>query len=434
MRTHERAVMVCLAGFAWLGANAEEPPAAPPPAQGHEPFRIHDILIEGNDKTVREAILAETWLTPGQTATMEDVRRGAQQVMNLGYFTSVALDTKPAGGETDVHLKVAERQTWGINPIVSIEGDDNSFGLELSESNLFGYGKSGGVSFSAGDDQWSASASYFDRHLAWTRWYWGAGAFAQNARIEGIDPTGGLAFENEADTVGANVFAGYWIAYELRAQLGLSTRDDEFSLKKGTFVFDDGTTHKATLGAVYERVDFYLTHYRGGRIGAFTEKGFDSAGGDFDFTRTYADGSLFLNPLERWVPDWERHTLFLAGFWGTANDAPGHELYALGGRGSIRGYPRGFQIGEEAVILTAEYRVPVWEPRLWDRSGVVTVLGFVDTGTAADAIRGGDFITGAGGGIRLYVNEIASARLGIDVGYGFESEDTEVHIAFGNVF
>ena len=45
-----------------------------------------------------------------------------------------------------------------------------------------------------------------------------------------------------------------------------------------------------------------------------------------------------------------------------------------------------------------------------------------------------DFITGAGVGLRGYVNELQAFTFARDLGYGFEEESFQPHLSFGGSF
>ncbi len=400
-------------------------------AQDKTSFKIGSIKIIGNTITLTQVIIAETWLSEGDEAAEEDIAIAAQQIMNLGYFTAVSYGIERKGETADITFQVTERYTWGISPILSFETKRNVYGLGLFDSNLFGRGKSAGVTLSAGEGTRTLALSYFDRHLAWSRFFGSAGFTTSDGVLQGFDAGGNLVAENERDVISYNAGVGYWLTYDSWAQVVLSRLEDKFTLIKGTFLFPDGTTNRISLGAGYDRVNFYLDHYEGVQASVWLVNGIKSFGGDFDFTKFFMSGRVISK-----VPAFniKNSTVVLSALIGTSDNAPAHETYSLGGNGSLRGYAPGFVRGEKVARLSTEYRAPLWYPKVFGYSGVTTLLGFMDTGFAGAAVKPGDFATSIGTGVRLYVNKFAAAGMAFDVGYGIKTGDFEFYLVFGSVF
>ena len=400
-------------------------------AQDQTSFQIGSIKIVGNTRTLTEVIVAETWLYERDKVSEKDIVIAAQQIMNLGYFTAVSYRIEKKAETADIVFEVRERYTWGISPVLNFETNRNIFGLVLLDSNLFGRGKSAGVTLSAGEGTKTLALSYFERHLGWSRFFGSAGFTTSDGVLQGFDAGGSLVAENERDVIAYNAGVGYWLTYDSWVQVALSWMEDNFTLTKSTFLFPDGTTNRTSFGVGYDRVNFYLDHYEGAQASAWFVKGIKSLGGDFDFTKFFMSGRIISK-----VPSFnmENSTVVLSALIGTSDNAPSHETYSLGGNGSLRGYAPGFLRGEKVVRLSTEYRAPLWYPKIFGYSGVTTLLGFMDTGFAGAAVKPGDFATSIGTGVRLYVKEFAAAGMAFDVGYGIKAKDFAFYLVFGSVF
>jgi len=117
------------------------------------------------------------------------------------------------------------------------------------------------------------------------------------------------------------------------------------------------------------------------------------------------------------------------GFYRSADGRlPDWERPFLGGAATVRGYDAGEFIGDNIVLLAAEWRVPLTPPV---PVGLVGLNLFFDSGAVYDygtPLREARFKSGVGGGIYFFV---AFVGLQIDVAYGLESEEFHFHFSTG---
>ncbi len=136
----------------------------------HEGERSHieHIRLQGNTRTKDEVIFRELPLQEGDVFSNEKVTTGLRGLYNLQYFSSIVPEITPGSEENlvDLTLKVAEQSTRSVQFGMTFSGSSTSddfpisLSLGLSDSNLFGLGKSASLSASIATNNQSVSASY----------------------------------------------------------------------------------------------------------------------------------------------------------------------------------------------------------------------------------------------------------------------------------
>ncbi len=165
--------------------------------------------------------------------------------------------------------------------------------------------------------------------------------------------------------------------------------------------------------------------------GSRTELGIEQVGllgGDFDFTKLTAEQTLFVPIYEDFMG--RRTVLSFKGSVGYIpqgkDDTPLYERFYLGGA-NFRGFayrtvsPKGIrndtgELGDDAVggtwqfFFGTEIQQPVWED-------MVSVVGFLDTGTVTNDPGFDDYRVSVGLGLRIYVPQLSPVPLAFDFGF-----------------
>lgn len=136
--------------------------------QEGERSHIENIRLQGNTRTKDEVILRELPIKEGDVFSNEKVTTGLRSLYNLQYFSSIVPEVT-AGSEADLvdlNLKLVEQGTRSIQFGMTFSGSSNaddfpiSLSFGLSDSNLFGLGKTLSLSASLATNNQSVSASY----------------------------------------------------------------------------------------------------------------------------------------------------------------------------------------------------------------------------------------------------------------------------------
>ena len=110
---------------------------------------------------------------------------------------------------------------------------------------------------------------------------------------------------------------------------------------------------------------------------------------------------------------------------------PRYEHSLLGGAANLRGYPAGYEAGDNLAAVSAELRVPITSPLSIGRFGL---KAFADAGVVYDVgeeMADQDFEhRGIGGGVYLHLTVVS---LSLDVARS-RSGDTRYHFGLGVTF
>lgn len=129
---------------------------------------IEEIRVTGNTRTRDNVIRRELRLAEGDVYNSEEIKRGKQDINNLGFFEEVNINTEPGSNPRKVklHVEVKERATGSFSIGAGYSSVDSVMGMfSISQNNLFGRGQQ--LSFMA---QLGGRSSYYN--ISFTEpWY-----------------------------------------------------------------------------------------------------------------------------------------------------------------------------------------------------------------------------------------------------------------------
>lgn len=376
----------------------------------------------------------------------------------LGAFTIYAERTELPRRALDWFTNA--EHTFGVFPHAQLGGETGSGGgLRSFHSDLFGRGKQfEGFYLFSRSNRHQLQALYRDPSLKGGAWQWELGGSLLSTDSE--DATiNGQAEENEAFRLRLRQFdlrtalgwqsnAGpleqYTRGFSLEVSAGYGRREldqvEGFSLEGGPFhglgrtlglawvggrlVYDDRdcAPPRSTLshplnyqfpgrilrreGDLYHSFRNLFYPERGGLLQVGSEVAWGEAG--THFWRLEAEAQRFFTLF------WRERVLALRARLDRvlalgSGEIPYADLPALGGSQRLRGYHRGSLRGQGALLLSAEYRYPIWDTwnafLFWDEGQVFDKYGQVEPGRFHSAY-------GAGVVLRTSRTLILSLRLG----------------------
>ena len=183
-------------------------------ASGNPLYWFGNLLHIVTDEPV---IRREVWMQPGDRVTPDEAAELERNLREFGLFGSVHTQLVPAGdGEQDLVVTTRDRYSLSLNASVASVGGVQRYNFGLSESNLFGTGKSLGVTGTHTGTERQESLNLFDPQ-----------------------------------------FLGTW--HQLAAQVG-DTDEGHFanvSLRRPFHHLDDPYTYGADWAAITQRIDYY---------------------------------------------------------------------------------------------------------------------------------------------------------------------------------
>lgn len=134
----------------------------------HVRSHIENIIVKGNNKTKDYVIKREIPIESGDVFSREKIISGLRNLYNLQYFSNVVPDVQQGSEENlvDLVFSVEETSTIAMNLGMAFSGIQDatdipvSLYLTLSNSNLFGEGKSISTSINAAKKSQSIDFSY----------------------------------------------------------------------------------------------------------------------------------------------------------------------------------------------------------------------------------------------------------------------------------
>jgi outer membrane protein insertion porin family len=354
---------------------------------------VRQLNITGNDKTRDEVIRREMRQLEGAYYNGADIKRSKERAQLLGYFEDVNVATPAVPGspdQVDMNVNVKERSTGSVTAGVGfVQGQGLQLSAGISQTNLFGSGKTAALNLSTGSVNKSEQLSFTDPYFTKDGVSLGYSLYHRSYNPDTISLS-----EYKTTSAGASVTAGVPITEHDRINYSLGV--DETSIttfanspaQYTSFVNQYGSSNMTlTAGASWARDtrDSSLWPTRGYTMGASLDGGVP--GGDIEFYRLGHNESWFF-PLS------SNYTLMLSGEvgaingYGKSSTVPFYDNYYLGGIGSVRGYEsdsigpkdiNGYSLGgTRKVQASSELLFPF--PGLRDNKSVRLSL-FADAGS-----------------------------------------------------
>ena len=357
---------------------------------------VRHVNITGNDKTRDEVIRREMRQLEGAYYNGAAVKRSKERIDLLGYFETTNLENQPVAGTTDqldLNVKVKEKQTGSISAGVGyIQGEGLQLQAGISQTNLFGSGKTAAFSISTGKVNKLYQMSFIDPYFTKDGISMGYSLYNKSYNPDTINLS-----EYKTTSSGFNMTAGVPVTERDRVNFGLGadltniTTFNSSPAQYTNYVNQHGsnsTTLSASVGWNRDTRDSALWPTRGYTMGASVDAGIP--GGNVNYYRMSHNESWFF-PLSK------TYTLMLsgeAGFingYGKTSTVPFFDNYYLGGIGSVRGFDNGsmgpqdvngYSLGgTRKAVLSSEVLFPL--PGLRDNQSVRMSV-FADAGTLWD--------------------------------------------------
>ena len=220
---------------------------------------VESLTVSGNAKTKDEVILREMPIETGDIFSNEKVSMGLRSLYNLQYFSSILPEVTPGSEDNlvDINLNVQEQSTRSLQLGLTFTGTSatNAFPISLmagvSDSNMFGEGKTGSVSASLASNQQSLTLGYGQN------WLFGK-PISNNISLGYTHSTyyaPRLAFMPDGSTNFSNYYMQFY-QHKITVADSLARR---WAQKWGTFILSGGIS-TALLTNIYDG-DTYIPAY-----------------------------------------------------------------------------------------------------------------------------------------------------------------------------
>ncbi|HET7504328.1 MAG TPA: BamA/TamA family outer membrane protein [Kofleriaceae bacterium] len=421
--------------------------AAPAPVPG-DMRPLTGFAVRGESEVKPRTVGYLAHVSIGDRIGTDDLPRIEQALLSSELFKTVSATLEPAPGEPSpgfvLVVTAVDKHSWIAAPTVFALPGNRAVGVGYAENNFRGLDQKFLLYGQIGTQNSLLFGSFLDPAYHGTQLTWRADLYLFRRNIDeygnpAADPT---SFEVERTTtatyLGGGALIGWNFLWWLNADLRLRGAYVYFRDAKDAADLPVATPEKdgwdITLQA-HVTID-HRHHRYGVTWGSYAQldleptiPGLDSYGYQLVMLRAYQSWRFF-----------EEHELELRVHGNVGRHLPLHEDLSLGGVADLRGYDVDQFRGDVRGVFRAEYSVPLFKWRFL----AFRALGFYDTGYVGfhnprESGRvylpnqlGEDYVrSDAGGGLRIYLNNIVLPLLGLDLGYGIEGHSPEIYFEVG---
>ncbi|MHC4099580.1 MAG: BamA/OMP85 family outer membrane protein, partial [Planctomycetota bacterium] len=427
-----------------------------------EQAKVGAVHVTGNFLTRDRVIRRELRdLRPGRPYDAREIERASERIRATRLFSDVHItvqDPDPAHPEyRDLLVEVRESNTGSVNFGIAAGSDTGLFGeFSLNQRNfdITDFPESPGELFSGrafrgGGQRFNMTLrpgnELFQYVMSWTE----PNFFDTDNSLR----ISGLYAERQFRSGGSTLYEETRISLPITVgrrlgqiwDMSVTGRFERVELNDirasaPVDVFEAAGPDNITslrLSLVRSTVTRFTRPGEGSRL-ELTWEQFGALGGDYTFSKTQAEYTVFLTMQRDFLG---RESILKVngrvGYIFGGDDAPLYERFYLGGR-SFRGFefrtisPKGVNRagvqtddpvgGDWLVFLGAQYEVPLIGDAL---NGVI----FLDSGTVVNDIGFEDYRVSAGFGVRIYIPQFGPVPIAFDFGFPLRKEsddDTEV--------
>ncbi len=425
--------------------------------QEGEPATVRKIVIRGNESTFEDVIRRRMMIYPGDLFRQPLVKASYQNLVNSGFFEQdIGVEPRPVAetNEVDLMFKVKEKHTGSANFGAGFGGGYGMTGfLDLTQSNLFGRGKSVQLRLEIGSRMNNIDLSYMDPYFMNSPVSFDVGIFNMRRRYQN-DPYQDLykgfytrfGFPTPFDNV------RFYTGYSLQ---GIDIRGDSATIINylGVNIGDYPQTSSKISLTLTRDTRFNIQHPKDGTYHSLdVEFSGGPFGGNIGYQKYQFDTRWYIPTVA------EKATLGIKANGGVVNPFGGtrsplldfREMYVLGGTGygrdtdiHLRGYDDRsvgvggvqYKRGRAFLVVTAEEEIEITK--------MVYGVIFAEAGNVWSELSDMDVSKlrrSAGFGVRL---ETPMGPLGLELGYGFDRTDAygvpvkggwQPHFRFGRFY
>jgi outer membrane protein insertion porin family len=417
-------------------------------------YKVGDVIIRGNsttqDRVARRQIRG---LEPGRPYDRAGIERSRRNIRESGIFNEAKITVLGEEEQEyrDLLVEVREAKTGSVSFGAAVSSDAGVVGsINLAQRNFDitdwpeswselisgrafkGAGQQFNLSIQPGAELQRYSVSWSDPYIFDSSYFVGGTAQYFTRARENFDEERFGGFGRVGKRFGDTWSATASFRYE---NIGID--DVEGDAPVDVFaVRGDSTISGLGLSVARSTVDSRLFPTRGSRASV----GFERTGvfgGDYDFTKIFAEGKVFFTVDEDFFG---RKTVLSFrsefGYILEDDEAPLFERFYAGGHHSFRGFafrgvgPRGIRadqpgvLGDDAVggewlfLLGSEYNFPIYQE-------FVRGVFFVDSGTVQEDFGFDEYRVSVGAGVRLKLPFLGQAPFAFDFAYPLIKEDTD---------
>ncbi len=296
-------------------------------------YRIRDIVISGNRRTLDRVIRREIYLSEGKLFSATDLRDSKMALKRTGYFSKVTIKKKKVSdNELDLLVNVEETSTGSIVAGIGYGSYDGlMFNFSITDKNVFGSGIDIGANLDYSSKTTRGTLSFYNPRFNDSTYSLGGSLYSKT--FEGYD--------YDEDTKGLSLTVGKKLTRNINTFISYSldkTKLTNLSEGLNRDLYREGNVIKSAIipGISYDSTDDYFVPREGIRAKATYE--YAGIGGDVKFFK-----QSYLLKAYYGLQDIIFYDLILrfkaqTSFINELGYLPINEKLYLGGVNSVRGY------------------------------------------------------------------------------------------------
>ncbi len=314
---------------------------------------INDVFISGNTRTLDRVIRRDVYLAPGDLFNLTDFKDSKNKLQRSGYFEEVIIEQKRVSEDRmDLIVKVKETSTGNI----IIGGGFGSYdgfiiNAEINEKNVFGSGKTVGLSIDRSDRRLNYKISYKDPAINDSAYTGTFEIHNSDTEIDYSDPDYLLDREMLGFTVGVgkewmrNLYAGVKYKFDSISEK-YTDEDTSDSYIPSNFKNDEDYISSSLVPYVsFNNTDDYYFPRNGFNAKASLQ--YAGVGGDAKYAKLNSSVKYFYSLENALDLDWViRYRAKLGMLIDNGKITQGDSFY-LGGTSTVRGY-KSYAFGPES--------------------------------------------------------------------------------------
>jgi outer membrane protein insertion porin family len=402
---------------------------------------VNLIKVRGNYVTKDKVIIREVLIKEGEPFDSSKIRRSQEAIYNLGFFDNVIIDTEQVDiDKLNLVFEVQEKKTGNVGLGAGYSTVEGLVGyVQLSQSNLFGEGKSFSADVQYGNQKKSWTLSYKDPWMLDTPTSFG---------VDLWNTYKDKAYNNEGydvDSYGFDVSLGRKIDDTQKVYFTYRYQEDEYSNIDPQYVpyIPQLKSQISSISPMYvlDTRDDVFDANKGIYLSGLLQLGGGVLGGDYNYIKEVGELKYFIPSFWKFVFGF--HALIGNGtgygYHYGSSTVPLTEKFYCGGTDTVRGYEERalgpIAGGDFTIVTNMEYKLKIVER-------VLTLVAFYDAGNCWDNFDNVNWsnpylVSSVGGGIRLTIpGTVMMIRL--DWGYGLDPKlrtpGGKIHFNIGNIF
>ncbi len=403
--------------------------------------KVREIIVQGNKKTKDYVIKRYIYVKPGEVLNTKKLRLSLSRLEATEFFEKVEAYPEPTEDVAWINLvfnvqeKSATRLMLGVG-YGSVTGWEGEAAFE--DLNFLGRGIRFSVGLGLGEQerQW---ISWEDPWMDEKHFAYKVGFFRRDYNdVNWYDrETGEVKGTYDESAEGFYIGFGRKLNDKLSFYLTLTHENVNVTPTSGEPPDKEnvlqGEVRYLTLTLSRDNRDPYLP-YSIGDVESLTVEQAGLFGGDYDYTKYWGEVRFYIPfELNKWLgielaSGEEDRPWTLAGrvrYGDSSGTLPYFEKYSIGGATTLRGYSRGYFVGEKMFLANLELRVPI-------EKGLEIVV-FNDWGYAwrrDESLSFSDVRRSVGFGLRI---RTPFGMIRFDVAENEEGE-SQSYIGFGHIF